>query len=50
MHTAIDNIKNYKQYRGLKEMLIKGASRTLTDKQGRTVFDIIDRTIEVDKV
>jgi ankyrin repeat protein len=42
LHSAIENITKFKQLRPIKEMLIKGASREITDHQGLRPLDLVD--------
>ena len=41
MHIAVKYMHNFDHARAIKELLIKGASRTITNKDGQKPFDLI---------
>lgn len=41
LHIAVSNGEHFYQLRAIKELLIKGASRDMTDSQGRRPLDLV---------
>ena len=42
LHLAVRSVELFPNTRAIKELLIKGASRTITDENGLKPFDLID--------